>query len=1389
MSANYKSPSFLLPNELNTSNNPANDTGINSLYSMDFDGNVSKRSINLGIISEINGLTSFSISLWINPFFGTPLVGQLVFGNRDVSNSYRGVAFELGIRASSNSAFYITSSTGSTAITIPADTFTENAWNHTVFTYDGNTAIAYVNNVNVASSSVSGATLSSTAEFFIGRGYSATNLYAKGKIDEFSIFNRALDSTEIAALYGGISPNIYPSNLMAADLNPLAYYPLGEQAQMQGYLGNEASSEWQFPNGVLQDYVMDFDGTDNIDTLSTSLNSASKITISFWLNTSNINQNAHFFGNRAASNGLSSQFFTDGNTYIHLNAQSFTFNTATYFSNNKWHNYVIVFNGSLSANNRLKAYVDSTPITFTSVNSTSLTASTSNLLIGFSLSGGYFNGKISNFVLWQTDQSANLANIYNNGNPQTTYTVTPQNWWKLNATSVYTPSAPNYSTALSFVQSQADSINCGNDSSLTPSSAISISAWIKTPYATLAYTSFVDKWNGTGYMIELGTSGTRGRPRFQIGSQNIQTTITVHDDKWHHIVATCDGTTAYIYVDGNQEATGAMTLTGITTSDTFNIGGGNPSTSSWDGEISNLALFDSALTSTQVSTLFNFGTPETAISFSPVSWWKLDNLTTGIQDSGSASNNGTNNGATQTTTSVAVVPSWKIPTALNIPTINYTTALDFDGNTDYVTAGTTSYLNNVTEMSLSIWFNLETAAINKGIISDYTFPSTGHFALLSKGVLGNNYSLRLYLNDGSGNESSIQINDYPFTAGNWHNVVMTYSSSTINFYVDGQPAASSAYSGTTPSSFANSTATLNIGKYSTLEWDGKISNAQIWTTALSSSDSLSIYNNGQPSTTAFGSPVSWWKLDSTTITDSAGSNNGTNNGATQVTSDVFSGVIPVNGVSTTLPSTALQQSNLQVDSPYSSYSLSFDGNDWIDCSNSSILNIFNNISISAWVKASTFENYDLIIGRSTNNDYDLGISIAAGGGGVLRFHSGNGTTQEYVDSAGFSLALNQWYHVAIVRTVTPNQVTFFINGQQLNTVALSLTPTGSTDITRIGSRSGIFGFNGKIDETAIWNTALTSAQVLEIYNNGIPNNLSNFSGTAPVSWWRLGENAFFNNNSFVVPNSITGAPNGTGDGTITTMISADAPGTYANGIGTNLDIIDRIGESPLSESNSQSFNMIPDDKVPYVPGFVATQTDNIYSMTFDSGSSSYFNAGNDVSLQFSSSFSISAWVKIDLNETGNNAIISKDSSVTNGAGYHISFRDGNQVHAWSYDSNSKLIATGLSTNIWYHIVFVFESTGGSNGNQSLYINAGTPVTNTITNFAASTIKNLRIGGSEVLSGFYTDGTIDEVAIFSEALSPNQIYYDIYQATATNKTADLANNNNLPTPVAWYRMGD
>ena len=70
--------------------------------------------------------------------------------------------------------------------------------------------------------------------------------------------------------------------------------------------------------------------------------------------------------------------------------------------------------------------------------------------------------------------------------------------------------------------------------------------------------------------------------------------------------------------------------------------------------------------------------------------------------------------------------------------------------------------------------------------------------------------------------------------------------------------------------------------------------------------------------------------------------------------------------------------------------------------------------------------------------------------------------------------------------------------------------------------------------------------------------------------------------------------------------------------------------------------------------------------------------------------------------------------------------------------------------------------------------------------------NLSIGraGIGVVYGYF-DGQIDEVAIWDTALNAGQIFNDLYQptATATNKTADLVNNPNLPNPVAWYRMGD
>ena len=80
MSAKYKSPSFLLPNELNTSANTANDTGINSLYSMNFNGS------SYISISDISVSGEFTLSAWVKGITSSTFY---IFCSTNTSNWFR----------------------------------------------------------------------------------------------------------------------------------------------------------------------------------------------------------------------------------------------------------------------------------------------------------------------------------------------------------------------------------------------------------------------------------------------------------------------------------------------------------------------------------------------------------------------------------------------------------------------------------------------------------------------------------------------------------------------------------------------------------------------------------------------------------------------------------------------------------------------------------------------------------------------------------------------------------------------------------------------------------------------------------------------------------------------------------------------------------------------------------------------------------------------------------------------------------------------------------------------------------------------------------------------------------------------------------------------------
>ena len=1390
MSAKYKSPSFLLPNELNTSANTANDTGTNSLYSMDFDS-ASSDYIDIGTISSLNAQQNFSISLWFKE--------NVRRTNGFMFSSGTGGSNDISINAANGTLKINVGGTRNVNIT----SYSSNVWYHVVLTVENTTAKVYLDNGSPTTVTVGSNTSSSSGTLAkIGDLSFASGYYFDGQIDEVAIFNRALNTTEIAALYGGTSPNIYPSNLMATDLNPIAYYPLGEQAQNTGYVGSgdpgnptTLSNVWQFPNGVLQDYVMDFDGVNDFIDLGNLQPSTTSLSISAWAYKTDTS-NASIIGRGSSVDyGI---FVYSGSLQFGVNAGGWT-TISTTLPVNQWFHVLATWDGTT-----MKLYVNGgTPVTASKTGTITYTSNNTTIGKNSTLSGFEWDGKISNVAIWNTDQSSNIANIYNNGSPQTTYTVTPQNWWKLNATSVYTPSAPNYTTALDF-NGSSDYITVSGGSSLVITGDLTMSMWFKA-------NSFSDY----EYILRLTGIQTANQDRMigfksskistntfadSSGAYDVLGNTTLSTGVWYQVAVVYSSNTVIIYLNGNADSSSIPTTMGTFT--TANpIIGLSYNNNYFDGSISNVAVYNSALTSSQVSTLFNFGTPETNISFSPQAWWKLDDQTA-ITDSSGNGNTGTNNGATDATTSVAVVPSWKIPSALTVPEHNYLNVLNFNSSqNDYINTASNVGISGSQSRTMSVW--LKGGSANNG----KSWPMAVAFGANSANKamwIGGGGSGAAYWYFGWWS-TDLATNIRMDADNDWHLLTSVYDGSTqiAKGYIDGVEVISGSRT-----SINTTDSPLIIGKHlqDSTYWDGPISNVSIWNTALSGPQVSTIYNSGKPETAISFSPIGWWKLDSATITDSAGSNNGTNNGAEVEVSNVIAGNIPVNGVSTTLPSTALQQSDLQFDSPYSNYSLNFDGATYIDCTDNDMFSFGDGgtdspFSISAWVNFSDVTN-SMILSKHTTNQFEYSFLVMSNDKLIFQLNSqlGSNLISRYYNTPMTSYE-GQWIH--LIGTYDGSSLTsgikIYLNGTRVDdtdfTSGTYVAMNNGTAPVEIGKRSTDY-MNGKIDETAIFNTELTSSQVLEIYNNGRPKDLTTFSGTAPISWWRLGENAYFQDSTLVLPNSIIGAPNGEASTNNLEMISADAPGTYANGIGTNLDILDRVGDAPLSTSNSQSYNMIPSDISPYVPQYVGDQISNTYSMSFN-GLDEYFTTGSTFStFDGLNKLSISMWIKWDNISTGRIlASVTRDSNANNFVWMLCNINN----HLRFFASNTSEYCYSnyiLTANTWTHVAVTMDKTQSTQANKcKIFINGVDETLNNTNNISSSPLQTsnspLYIGENQ--NGKYNPmlGEIDEVAIFDKALTADQIKFDLYKPTAegTNQTADIANNPNLPTPVAWYRMGD
>ena len=128
-------------------------------------------------------------------------------------------------------------------------------------------------------------------------------------------------------------------------------------------------------------------------------------------------------------------------------------------------------------------------------------------------------------------------------------------------------------------------------------------------------------------------------------------------------------------------------------------------------------------------------------------------------------------------------------------------------------------------------------------------------------------------------------------------------------------------------------------------------------------------------------------------------------------------------------------------------------------------------------------------------------------------HLSSATNLDYYNNTSNNITVstssNTWYHLAIVHNGTSLEA--WLNGTSLGTKTVSTPKNNIGQNLTIGAYKPTgftYNWDGKLDEVAIWNTALTSTQVQSIYNGTSTNltkDLTTVSGSNLVYWNRMGD--------------------------------------------------------------------------------------------------------------------------------------------------------------------------------------------------------------------------------------------------------------------------------------------
>ena len=642
--------------------------------------------------------------------------------------------------------------------------------------------------------------------------------------------------------------------------------------------------------------------------------------------------------------------------------------------------------------------------------------------------------------------------------------------------------------AMSLDQAANGLVNMGNVLSLTNGDH-SIVAWVKTSPGNVTVPLVVvgKHQSGTrnGYMLMLNGSGgglvALGKTAFYQGGSGIApltvaetpiSTTSVNDGNWHQIVMVLQvGGTKRIYVDGAPAEDAKPTQAFNPNTAAFLIGGsqaGLVPTASFTGLIDDVQIYDRALTDPEIDLLFrNPGSeaktaPVTATG--PIAHWKFDEVggTTAFDSAG------TNHG-TLSATGATFVPGGMAGNAMSL---------------DKAANGLVNMGNNLmlgsSDFTVSGWIKTAPGAapgFGTFVSKHEANTANGYFLSYDHTVIANgaNHAF-FYAGTRTIPSGGFQIVDVPVSTssvndGNWHHILGVYRpSGTTTIYVDGAPLEGSIASSPIA---VNAAAFLiggaNVANVPTAFFTGLVDDVQIYDRALADTEIDFLFRNpGSEAKTSVGacSPppnmIAWWQADGN-ANDSVGNNHGLN----------------IGGVTYAPGKRGM------------AFSFSGSGTDYIEVPANPTLDFATNgpITIELWAyRTGTNASVMHLLGKRVG-------CLGAGGGDTANYQMFlnrvtlqqglgiGGVGPANIVTTGLDLPGNVWTH--LVGTFDGSNYTFYLNGQS---VATATGPLGAPNAAplRIGTAGDCFQapFSGLLDDIALYNRALTAAEVQALFFAG-----------------------------------------------------------------------------------------------------------------------------------------------------------------------------------------------------------------------------------------------------------------------------------------------------------------